>query len=139
MEIYQVSKVLDAIAQVMLDKGLVCPEAFVLLEANEDNVSKMHVSYWDSGADKDKHKWDRQRRQHFRADTLEEALQEALDWANGLPDGDARRLQAFMQQVSNLIAAGEEAGIDVRYVNPLQTLMQDLSSNILTDQSHAKK
>lgn len=65
------------------------------------------------------------------------AAVEAMDSfiANDLPSIEEQRMKEFIRKLSSVIEEGKNIGIDVDFINPLTSLMKQLSSNIIEDKS----
>jgi hypothetical protein len=65
-------------------------------------------------------------------DDVEAALKEAHAIINDLPSAADAKIHHFMGQLGKVIDAGNELGIDVDFLNPLNETMKRLSENALT-------
>ena len=72
---------------------------------------------------------------HVEADDdFESLIQDTEDYINGLKSVQEITKDAFIASVGRLIDQGREIGIEVEFLNPLTTMMDKLSSNIITQQ-----
>lgn len=69
---------------------------------------------------------------HLEAlDGFESVIQDTEDYINGLKSVAEIQRDAFVASVGRLIDQGREIGVEVEFLNPLTTMMDKLSSNIL--------
>lgn len=72
---------------------------------------------------------------HIEAlDGFEVLIADTEEYIHGLKSVQEIERDAFMASVGRLIDQGREIGIDVDFLNPLTTMMEALSSNIITKQ-----
>lgn len=65
-------------------------------------------------------------------DTFSEAIDAAWSIVNTIPSQEEHARAQFTQAVGAAIEAGNEAGIDLEYINPLKEMMTRLSENAIT-------
>ena len=69
---------------------------------------------------------------HLEADDgFEGLIADTEDYINGLKSVAEIKRDAFVASVGRLIDQGREIGVEVEFLNPLTTMMDKLSSNIL--------
>ena len=66
-------------------------------------------------------------------DGFESVIQDTEDYINGLKSVAEIQRDAFVASVGRLIDQGREIGVEVEFLNPLTTMMDKLSHNILED------
>jgi hypothetical protein len=72
---------------------------------------------------------------HLEAlDGFESVIADTEDYINGLKSVAEIQRDAFVASVGRLIDQGREIGVEVEFLNPLTTMMDKLSSNIITHQ-----
>ena len=72
---------------------------------------------------------------HLEADDgFEGLIADTEDYINGLKSVAVIKRDAFVASVGRLIDQGREIGVEVEFLNPLTTMMDKLSSNIITKQ-----
>lgn len=64
-------------------------------------------------------------------DGFESVIADTEDYINGLKSVAEIQRDAFVASVGRLIDQGRDIGIEVEFLNPLTTMMDKLSSNIL--------
>lgn len=106
---------LDALPKLMNAAGFKDPNAYWSISAN--SASYGYVSWYEGRDYKTK---------NFPS------IEELEKWVGSLPSREERDKRQFLQSLSDIIAKGQEIGIDVEYVNPLVETMRNLSSNIIT-------
>lgn len=70
----------------------------------------------------------------FFADSVEEAVAQAIDLINNLSSMKEENTHAFMRDLGKLIDTGRDIGIEIEFLNPLTETMRRLSENALTHQ-----
>lgn len=65
-------------------------------------------------------------------DTFAEAIDAAWSVINAIPSQEEHARAKFTQAVGAAIEAGNEAGIDLDFINPLKEMMTSLSENAIT-------
>lgn len=65
-------------------------------------------------------------------DTFVEAIDAAWSVVNAIPSPEDHARAKFTQSVGAAIEAGNEAGIDMGFINPLKEMMTRLSENAIT-------
>jgi len=69
---------------------------------------------------------------HLEAlDGFESVISDTEDYINGLKSVQEIQRDAFVASVGRLIDQGREIGVEMEFLNPLTTMMDKLSSNIL--------
>ena len=69
---------------------------------------------------------------HLEAlDGFESVISDTEDYINGLKSVAEIQRDAFVASVGRLIDQGREIGVEMEFLNPLTTMMDKLSSNIL--------
>jgi len=130
---------INALSDAMLAKGLVRPDAAIVLIANSSTWT-VNVS-WAKAAftEKDRH-YSHNDQEHFHAS--HEDLGKALDAVDAhiaaLPSREEAKLKHFMSALGDIIDMGRANNIEVDFVNPLVETMKRLSENALTFQAAAE-
>lgn len=71
-----------------------------------------------------------------RGETFAGCMERARELIAGLPNPNEERRKAFMRKVAGLLEAAKEIGMEVDFVNPLETMMKKLSENVLEAPRH---
>ena len=115
MTVAEVQSRLDPLPRLLNAAGFKDPSASWSSRANQSPV--VYVSWYEGISFKTK---------NFPS------IEELEAWVKSRPSREERDKRQFLQSLSDIIAKGQEIGIDVEYVNPLVETMRKLSSNIIT-------
>lgn len=91
-----------------------------------DNMGRCSINIY---ADRSDHY---KRTGHATGDTFFEAITDAWRIVNAIPSPEDHARAKFAEAVGVAIEAGNEAGIDLEYINPLKEMMNRLSENAIT-------
>jgi hypothetical protein len=122
-------KRVNDLAAAMVAKGMVSPEAQLMLKSNAEPCVFME---W-----KDKSTTYGTAYECARAETVAEAFDAATAFVAAHPTAEQARLNEFLRSLGKVIDIGREYGIEADYLNPLVASMKKLSENIITDQRAA--
>ena len=130
---------INALSDAMLAKGLVKPEAAVVLIAHSGGW-RVNLSWAKAAFTSQDRYYSYDEQDHFyrSGDDIEEALSAADAHIATLPSRDEAKLRHFMTALGDVIDMGRANTIEVEFVNPLVETMKRLSENALTFQGAAE-
>lgn len=123
MDSKEIQKRLDAMVADMVARGLKMPEATLLMSANRSARILLQWQETSGG-----------RTEISQADIVEEAVEGAWDIIEAIPPKADRDRAEFTRLLAQVIDKGNDIGIEVDMLNPLQAMMQKLSENAITCQ-----
>ena len=124
MTIEEIQARLDVLASAMADKGLIVPEATVLITAG----SKASILL---GWRKDSRSHYSDRSQHFATgDTLAD-LDAADAWVAALPTAESLTMTTYLGKLADAVDYGHSNGIPDEYVDPVRITQKAMSDNLL--------
>lgn len=130
MDAYEIRKHVAEINDAARRKGLHTPKAQFQIEADTQFV--FYVNWKEAGRD-DYHSGNYK---FFRADTPLGCIQQANEWADGLPSVEEANMNNFMSLMAKAVEFGRDKGFDVDFISPLEDAMKRLSKNALTAGIH---
>lgn len=104
--------------------SLYCNAVTFRIEPNVNPV--VHIGYFN-----DKNEYQSQIFKSPDSDPMK-AIYKAKNWIAKIPPKEAIEKQAFIKATAALIEMGKKIGVDVAFVNPLETMMKQLSENAIT-------
>lgn len=125
MDSKEIQRKADAIAAGMIARGLKCPEVLASINANKSPYVYLH---WDEDG------VTHGRTEIGRGETVEEAFENADAILEAIPPKADRDRAEFTRLLAQVIDKGNDIGIEVDMLNPLQAMMQKLSENAITYQ-----
>ena len=124
MTIEEIQARLDVLASAMADKGLIVPEATVLINSGGRNSV---LAQWR----KDSRSAYSDRSQHFSAgDTLAD-LDAADAWVAALPTAESLTMTTYLGKLADAVDYGHSNGIPDEYVDPVRITQKAMSDNLL--------
>ena len=123
MDSKDIQKQVDALLADMIARGLQNPKADVWLIAQSEPQVYMH---WDEGG------FNYGRTEIGRGETVEDAISNAWEILEAIPPKADRDRAEFTRLLAQVIDKGNDIGIEVDMLNPLQAMMQKLSENAIT-------
>lgn len=124
MDIKEVQKSSDSIAQRMLEKGFRQPHVDLSINSNSQPSAYL--------------RWDKidgrpyETESHFeRENTIQEVINAAFEWVANQPTIEQRQFREFAEILGKAIEIGKQNGIEATLVNPLEAAMKKLSKNAL--------
>jgi len=118
--IHELQTILDGFCRALTARDFTLPEAEVWVKAGGAFFG--NVSYYANGEYQQK---------FLYSYDLQELLETMSNYIHNLPSPDQVRKEKFLQSLSDLIAKGQDIGLEVNYINPLLETMKRLSENIL--------
>ena len=125
MDSKEIQKRLDRISDVMSERGLKRPEALASMNAHASPYVYLH---WDEDG------VTHGRTEIGRGETIGEAFEMADAILEAIPPKEDRDRAEFTRLLAQVIDKGNDIGIEVDMLNPLQAMMQKLSENAITYQ-----
>lgn len=123
MDSKEIQRKVNEIAADMVARGLKTPDAQMFFKANDTPVGYLR---WDEDG------VPHGRSQFARGKTIEEALENANAIIEAIPPKEDRDRAEFTRLLAQVIDKGNDIGIEVDMLNPLQAMMQKLSENAIT-------
>lgn len=118
----EIQKILNSMANRLMDMGLSRPDATLMMCSN----ASFHIGVkWDDGSTYGKYN-------SFNGSNLTEAFDKAHAYIDGLPSVEEIRKQEFLEAVARAVEAGKAANIDLEYIAPLMDTIKKLSENAIT-------
>ena len=113
----------DSLADQITAKGRECAEVSVHIESHgKPVVSARYGKEWYNNPGQSA---------YHRADTLEEAFDKAAEWIDNIPNFEEEAYNKLLGKVADALDFAREHHIKADFVNPLEVLMKQLSSNVL--------
>lgn len=116
---------IDNLSRKMLEKGLINPQASLMLNAHV--AAKVYMHWDEPGREFGK-------TEIVRDPDISQAFTDAFALVESLPSAEEAKRQQFMNSLASVIDLGRENGIEVDFINPLTETMKRLSENALTYQ-----
>lgn len=113
----------DGFVAAMVSRGLKKPQATIMIKSNEQPLVMLR---WDEDGVTNG------RLEIQRGETIEEAVSSSWDVIEAIPPKADRDRAEFTRLLAQVIDKGNDIGIEVDMLNPLQAMMQKLSENAIT-------
>lgn len=130
----ELQQAINGLIPLMLDKGIVRPEAIIRLKSNQEGGVYLSGEWRDSDAYDPENVFSRWFPARVRPDGLDPwdgAVQDARGELLALPNKPEREREEFLKLLARTTEYGRKVGIEEEFVNPLQVLAKKLSEGAL--------
>lgn len=123
MDAKKIQVEVDGLVSAMVSRGLKKPEATAMIKSNAQPL--IMLRWAEDGIAND-------RLEIQRCETIEEAVSSSWEILEAIPPKEDRDRAEFTRLLAQVIDKGNDIGIEVEMLNPLQAMMQKLSENAIT-------